>query len=210
MCPTRQFFNTFLEARGLPNPTGKRLYEYGCDDDEYETLRDILQDHGDPGHLRLQHDGHGQVIVEIPDWGHADADDVIACFILYSSEWYKRWDAPRRRTWAQLLGQIGWRRRDYSELYQAIAYGLRRWRRPVIKMPGSTRYFDTIGHEAGVRIEGFPLTEYKLVSQDEWQARYEACDHPDGFQPGEFEVRIHSDEDAPERIIGLFYTGLLR
>ena len=57
MCPTREFFNTFLEVRGLPEPNGQRLNEYGCRGHEYRNLRELLLDHGDPEHLRVQHDG---------------------------------------------------------------------------------------------------------------------------------------------------------
>ena len=209
MCPTREFFNTFLEVRGLPEPNGQRLNEYGCRGHEYRNLRELLLDHGDPEHLRVQHDGHGQPLVDIPAWERDDADDVMACFVLYASAWYQRWDPPPRQTWGLLLGSIGWPQANYSELYQAIEYGLRRWRRPVIRMPGSARYFDTIAYEAGVNIQGFEVTEYMLVSHDERSARYKARNHLGGFQPGEFEVRIHPDEDAPGRIVGLFYTGLL-
>ena len=74
-------------------------------------------------------------------------------------------------------------------------------------MPGSVRYLDTIAYESDASITGIEVTEYRLVSQDDRRARYEAYGYPGGFQPEEFEVHRHSDEDAPERMIGLFDTG---
>ena len=207
MSPTEQFIDKFLEKRGLSEPNGQRLHEYCCGDREYRELRSLLRDHGDPERLRRPLDGFGGVRPEDEDWQHEDTDNVMPCFVLYASEWCRRWDKSRRRTWGELLDKIRWDRKNYAELYPAMVDGLNRWKRPVIRMPGSTRYFDTIAHEGGIPIEGLAVTEYRLVSQDERQARYEPHYQPDGFKSGGIQLKKQSDEDAPQRIIGLFDTS---
>lgn len=204
MSTTKRFVVNFLETRGLFEPTGQRLHEYQCQNDEYETLCRILRDHGDPERLRRPLDSYGGVHPGHVDWKYEDTDDVMVCFVLYASEWCRRWNDSRRRTWGRLLVDILWSQKNYAELYPAIVDGLNRWKRPVIKMPGSTRYFDTIAHEGGIPIEGLAVTEYRLVWQDEHQARYEPHYQPDGFQLGEIQVQKQSEKDAPQRIVGLF------
>lgn len=206
---TRKFFIGFLKHRRLPEPDGRRLYEYRCEDDAYVCLSDILRESGDPQHLRMQHDGYGHFKAEAPNWEALDDADIMACFVLYASEWYRRWNPPPRRTWAQMLDGIFWHRTAYTELYPAIVYGLSRWKRPVIKMPGSIRYLDTIAYESDASITGLEMTEYRLVSPDDdnQRARYEAygC-YPGGLRPQTFEVRRHADKPAPKRMTGLFDT----
>ena len=201
------FVYRFLAERDLSEPNGKRLYEYECSSREYQDLRSLLRDHGDPQHLRTEMDGFGHVRADDAGRARDDETAVMACFVLYASEWYKRWDDTRRRTWRQLLGSIGWDGRDYGELYQAIVDGLRRWKRPVIKMPGSTRYFDTIGREAGIPIDGFAVIEYALASQDEWHAEYEPQTQSEGVGSGTIQVQKRSEDAAPERVLGLFDIG---
>lgn len=195
----KKFVDRFLAERDLPEPNGQRMHEYECDDKEYRDLRSLLRDHGDPQHLPTEMDGFGHV--------RDDETAVMVCFVLYASEWYRRWDDTRRRTWRELLGSIGWDRKDYGELYQAIVDGLRQWKRPVIKMPGSTRYLDTIGREAGIPIEGFAVIEYALASQDEWHAEYEPQTQSGGVRSGTIQVEKRPEDAAPERVIGLFDIG---
>ena len=77
----------------------------------------------------------------------------------------------------------------------------------VIKMPGSTRYFDTIGREAGEPIEGFAMIEYAFASQDEWPAKYEPQFQSEVVESGPIQVWTRSEDAAPERVIGLFDIG---
>ena len=205
----KDFVDRFLAVRELSEPNGKRLYEYRCDDREYRDLRSLLRDHEDPQHLRTAMDGFGHVRAD--DAGRErDETAVMACFVLYAAEWYRRWDDTRRRTWGRLLGSIYWKRKDYPELYRAVVDGLRQWRRPVIKMPGSTRYFDTIGREAGKPIEGFAVIEYALASQDEWPAKYEPQFQSEGVESGTIQVWTRAEDAAPERVLGLFDIGTVR
>ena len=74
-------------------------------------------------------------------------------------------------------------------------------------MPGSTRYFDTIGREAGEPIEGFAMIEYALASQDEWPAKYEPQFQSEVVESGPIQVWTRSEDAAPERVIGLFDIG---
>ena len=204
----KEFVDRFLMKRNLSEPTGKRLYEYECGKREYRDLRSLLRDHGDPQHLRTEMDGFGHV--RSADEARRARDDetsVMVCFVLYASEWYRRWEDTRRRTWGQLLESIGWDRKDYGELYQAIVDGLKQWKRPVIKMPGSTRYFDTIGREAGMPIEGFAVIEYALASQDESYAEYEPQFQSEVVGSGTIQVQKRSEDSAPERVIGVFDIG---
>ena len=207
MCPTKHFLNTFLENRGLPEQNGQRLHQYYCDDDEYMTLCHLLIDCNDVEHLRSPLDHFIPDPDDELDWNEVDEEDVMACFVLYASEWCRRWNEPRRRTWRRLFGHIHWEFTNYPQLYPAIEHGLRRWGRPVIRMPGSTRYFDTIAHEGGIPIEGVSVIEYELVSQGERQARYEPQYMPEGFQLGEALVPKRPGENAPSRMIALLNTG---
>lgn len=74
-------------------------------------------------------------------------------------------------------------------------------------MPGSTRYFDTIGREAGIPIEGFAVIGYKLRHADERRAYFEPQSPPEGVESGEILVQKEPGEAAPERILGLFDTS---
>ena len=149
MCPTKHFLNVFLANRGLEEPDARRLHRYNCDNEEYRNLRRVLRGCEDIGHLRrpLEH-----FIVregDDLDWNEIDEADVMACFVLYASEWCRRRTVPPRRTWGRLFLNIRWDSGNYPELYPAIEHGLRRWGRPVIRMAGGARYFDTIAHEGG-------------------------------------------------------------
>ena len=207
MSPTERFFVKFLNARGLPEPNGQRLHEYGCQEREYLKLCELLIDHGYPDRLSRPSDGYGGVATDNVNWELIDTKGVMACFVLFASEWCRRWDDTRRRTWGRLLHQVQWNPKNYAELYPAMTYGLNRWKRPVIRMPGSTRYFDTIAHEGNIPIKGFAVTEYRLVSQDNRQASYEPYYQPVGFQSGGIQMEKQTEGDAPLRIIGLFDVG---
>lgn len=207
MSPTERFIGRFLANRNLSEPNGQRLHEYDCNRREYRDLVRILRNNGDPQHLRSPLVHHIPDINENENPDAFDTTDVMACFVLYASEWCRRWDDNRRRTWDRLLGHIHWKRTEYTQLYPAIVHGLNRWKRPVIRMPGSTRYFDTIAHEGDIPIEGFAVIEYGLISQDEKHAHYEPYYQPAGFQSGQIQVEKTTQEDAPNKIIGLFDTS---
>ena len=207
MTKTKRFIRTFLGRRNISEPNGQRLHEYRCTKQEYRDLYRILRECRDPKHLRRPTTGYGAAAADNEDWMYVDEDNVMACFVLYASEWCRRWEGPQRRTWDRLLVHIRWTTKNYPELYPAMVDGLQWWKRPVIKMPGSTRYLDTIAHEGGIRIEGFTVVEYRLVSQDERQAHYEPCYHPAEFKSGPIQVRKRSAETAPHRLIGLFDTS---
>ena len=209
MRPTKRFLNTFLENRGLEEPDARRLRYYNCDDDEYGYLCDLLRDCcGDIEQFRRPLD-HFMVpdSDDDLDWNDVDENDVMACFILYASEWCKRWEVPPRRTWGRLFLNVHWPSEKYPELYPAIAHGLSRWNRPVIRMPGSTRYLDTIAYEGGIPIKGVSVVEYRLKSQEERQARYKPHYMPEGFHMGEARVPKEPGENAPSRIFALLFTG---
>ena len=206
MCPTKHFLNAFLASRGLEEPDARRMHQYNCDEEEYRYLCDLLRDCGDIGHLRRPLDYFVVREDDDLDWNEIDEADVMACFALCASEWCRRWTMPPRRTWRKLFLDIHWDGRNYPELYPAIEHGLRRWKRPVIRMPGGTGYFDTIAHEGGIPIEGVWVIEYELISEEERQARYGPQYLPEGFQLGEALVPKQLGKNAPSRMSALLFS----
>ena len=200
------FVEKFLRDHIAPEPDGRRLFEYECEDYEYYELVAVLQQHGDPTHLRQRFDAYGQPIGEEPHWNEA-AERTMAAFVLYGAEWFARTEPPPRRTWAQLLAGIDWRRDNYVELYAAITRGLHWWRTTTIKTPSKTLYFDTLAYQGGLSVTGLVVMEYTLNSESPDTAYYAPQFAPEGFDPGEIRVKKRIPGPAPKRITSTFDFG---
>lgn len=88
---TQEFLVRFLNVRKLSEPVGEPLHTYCCNDREYRDLQALLRRHGDPKELRNQKAVFGPHLgADGRKLEADDPDDVMACFVLYASEWYKR------------------------------------------------------------------------------------------------------------------------
>ena len=64
------------------------LCDYGCRDDEYRSLSDVLERASDLRHLRQTY-RYG-VRLEEQELGAEDEDLIMPAFVLYASEWFHR------------------------------------------------------------------------------------------------------------------------
>ena len=201
------FVASFLHEHGRGGkPDGRRLFEYKCRKHEYRELRTVLRTHGDPVNLRQQVDGYGQAV---GDELHLDDEAIrmMAAFVLYGAEWFRRHEPPPRRTWARLLAGIQWPTADYPELYPAIVQGLRWWRTMPIRTPSKTLYFDTLAYQGGRAMEGLLVMEFRLVDESSNKARYAPTSRPPGLEVKEIRVRKRKTSPAPPRITATFDLG---
>ena len=200
------FVENFLNAHKIPEPDGRRLFEYDLDDYEYRELRATLQHYGDPIHLRQRVDAYGQLVGEEPFWDE-EAKRTMAAFVLYGAQWFARNEPPPRRTWARLLAGIMWRHDNYVELYPAIIRGLEWWRTTAIRTPSKTLYFDTLAYQGGLSVTGLVVIEYELNSESSDTAYYAPRFAPEGFDAGGIRVKKQVPGPAPKRIAATFDFG---
>lgn len=92
---TQEWLDTFLRSRELVKPDGRLLCDYGCRDDEYRSLIEILKRQGEPGGLRQTYRYGARVKSAEPD--AEDWDLMMPAFVLYASEWFGReWRGEKR------------------------------------------------------------------------------------------------------------------
>ena len=143
---TREWLDKFLERRELARPDQRLLCDYRCGDAEYQSLIDVLERTGEPGHLRQPY----RYGVRLDEQGLSAEDErlTMPAFVLYASEWFRRqWREETRGVWKRMLSGVAWSTDEYWELYPAMASGLAWWNHSFVWII-KTQYLGTFAYVA--------------------------------------------------------------
>ena len=143
---TREWLDAFLGSRNLSGPDGRLLRDYDCGGGEYQSLIDILERTGEPGHLRQTY-GYG-ARSEGQDLNAEDEDLTMPAFVLYASEWFGReWRNETRGVWKRMINRVGWSADKYWEFYPAMEAGLAWWNHSFVQII-KTEYLGTFAYQS--------------------------------------------------------------
>jgi hypothetical protein len=139
MNPLDQWFNEFFKNRGLTKQDGRPLYAYRCSEAEFTWVGE---------YLKITHAYYAKLPPS--NWNQA--------FCLYASEWWRRHHEGGPWKWEGILAAIGveeWMPTEsgYSVLQDAVADGLRRWQRPLLKSQIGRLFLVTLACEGGLPLK---------------------------------------------------------
>ncbi len=126
----------FLAARGLKRPTGRPLYLYRTDDEEFEGLAGLLSE-------------EGRRSAGVPG-----GEMFAAAFCLVAAEWWRRNHSGGPWKWDGVFNAAGLPSDlDRQRIYPVVRNGLRYWRRDLLKVGTSNAYLVTLACEGGLPLQ---------------------------------------------------------
>ena len=141
----KDWITQFLQARDIPRPDQKPLYQYRVTDEEFESLKQTLKL---SAMLGVQH-----IFKGIKHWD--------AAFVLYAAEWWRReYDGSSWR-WDNIFASFGAdvRELNTSQRNLLVEKGLSYWRRHLRLVNERKRYLGSIAIEGGLPLKQLTNTE---------------------------------------------------
>lgn len=145
--PLLSFLNTFFSKRGLSAPDGRALYAYRCSDCEFTQLGTFLREHAP------------RKITKFIFMNYIDA-----LFILYSSEFIRRYHVEGNPKWDMILKSVNWGHIPVPLLYKKTTSGIRFWRRKLRGLGHAVGYLHTLACEGGLPIRMIENESGYLIS----------------------------------------------
>ena len=127
--PLVQWISTFLSKRGLQEPDGRPLFAYKTSSEEFETLRQLLQNLSSGQHA------------------HSDYPKY---WLLFAAEWWKREYPGGAWRWGPLCEAAGQRNISHEKTRNLVIEGRRQWRlQTTIKSEGK-RFIGLVAVNGGL------------------------------------------------------------
>jgi hypothetical protein len=145
--PAAEFARRFLDIRGLDEPDQRPLYAYRCTEAEFEALHRALGE-----------------VVDFDPLGRSRR--IFApLFVLYASEWWRRYQEPGPWAWEPVFKSIDLPIDHIMSIYPSVIAGLKQWERPLLRSSHGRLFLVTLACEGGlplqvVKSEGARIREF--------------------------------------------------
>lgn len=129
------WFSGLLSRHHLKVPDGRSLFQYRLTDEEFNSLKDVLEV---SSHVFLR---------SIRIHGFVDA-----LLVIYAAEWWRRNYSGGPWKWDKLLEDIGYDRLNLTQQVRGelVQTGLEKWNREVKVLNGHRRFLGSIAIEGGI------------------------------------------------------------
>ncbi|MFQ5675189.1 MAG: STY4851/ECs_5259 family protein, partial [bacterium] len=136
----QEWLNSFLEQRSLKIPDGRPLYAYLCSTEEFNEVEALLSS--------------ANMTVNINSFEslHYSAPGLERLFVLYCAEWWRRNYKSGPWKWQPILNAVSCPFLDHRTRTQFVEFGLRYWKRDLLRRGDYRGFLLTVACEGGLPI----------------------------------------------------------